>query len=108
MGLIKRGVHQPLEEAANQILADALRGVTKHSEKADILTPWKEQDRKRREVYVTNGTPDARIRRGMFHRAASTSHPHLNSRDGTATPARRNIGGSLATFMKESGREARD
>lgn len=80
----RSGIHLPLERVANEMLRQSLAGVTKHSEKADILTPWKEQDRYRREVYTDTGTPDPSIRRGSFHRAANLERPELNSREGHA------------------------
>lgn len=88
MAIARRGVHLQLEAEANRLLRESLEGVTKHSEKADLLTPWKERERRRREVYTTSGTPDASIRRGIFHRALNPSRPHLNSRDGIAPPIR--------------------
>jgi hypothetical protein len=84
MGIVRRGVHRPLEDEANRILKESLKGVTKHSEKSDILTPWKEQARLRREVYVPSGVPERAVRQGMFHRAANSRRPDLNSRDGLA------------------------
>lgn len=88
MSVIRNGIHLPLEEAANAIIFGALKGVTKQSEKADILTPWKEQDRRSREVMASSGTVDASIRRGMYHRVANRSHPYLNSREGVTRASR--------------------
>lgn len=105
MSSARRGVHRPLEDEANRLIRESLKGVTKHSEKADILTPWKEAERYRREVYVASGTPDQATRRGMFHRAVNPAYPELNSRDGIA----RSRGGShtrstgLADFVAEHG-----
>lgn len=87
MSTVHRGVHKPLEEEADRILAEQLKTQTKHSEKADILTQWKLKDRRSREVYVTSGMPDASLRVGIFHR--SLSLPRLNSRLGHAPPSRR-------------------
>jgi hypothetical protein len=78
----RRGIHPQLERAANEILRVSMAGVTKHSEKSDVLTPWKEQDRLRREVYVESGTPDPAVRRGNFHRVTNPERPELNSREG--------------------------
>lgn len=102
MGIVRRGVHRAMEEEANNLIRESLKGVTKHSEKADILTPWKEQARYRREVYVTNGVPDRAIRQGMFHRAVNSDKPELNSRDGIARPR---TGGtkSLSDFVDNDG-----
>lgn len=88
MGKLRFGVDRTLEDAANEIIRESLAGVTKRSDKSDILTPWKEMDRKSREVYSSSGVVDAATRRGYFHRAWNPLHPHLNSRDGVA-PARR-------------------
>lgn len=82
------GIHLPLEQAANDLIFGSLKGVTSQKEKSDILTPWKEQDRRNREVLSSSGTVDPQIRRGMYHRAANTAQPHLNSRDGVAPPVR--------------------
>lgn len=101
MAAMRRGVHRELEEEANRIIRESLKGVTKHSEKADILTPWKEAERHRREVYVASGVPDASTRRGIFHRPLNTLRPELNSRDGVARA--RSISGSLASFVEYNG-----
>jgi hypothetical protein len=81
-----RGTNHILEQEANRILRESLEGVTAHSAKKDILTPWKERERRRREVYVNSGTPDPSTRQGMFHRALNTACPELNSRDGISPP----------------------
>lgn len=86
---LRRGLHKPLEDAADRMLKESLAGVTRHSDKADILTPWKLQERQRREVMVPSGTPDASLRQGIFTRAINTASPHLNSRLGTAGRIRR-------------------
>ena len=101
MGVIRRGIHRPLEEEANRIIKESLAGVTKHSEKSDILTPWKEQARLRREVYVTTGIPDKAVRQGMFNRVSNPLKPELNSRDGVARP--RDFGKSLSDFVDQYG-----
>lgn len=77
----RHGVHKALEDEADRILREALAGVTSQSEKRDVLTPWKEQDRRSREVYTPSGSPDGSLRRGMYHRAYNPASPHLNSRD---------------------------
>lgn len=102
------GVHRQLEDEADRILKESLAGVTSFEEKRDILTPWKEQERRRREMLVPSGTPDAALRRGMFGRAWNPEHPHLNATDGVASRPRRggpvwerpDIGGSLAAFVE--------
>lgn len=80
---IRRGVHKPLEDAADALIKQALSTVTRHADKADILTPWKEQERKRKEVMVPSGTPDPSVRSGIFHRALNPEQGHLNSRQGS-------------------------
>lgn len=99
----RNGVHPQLEEQANRMIRESLKGVTKHSEKSDILTPWKEQDRKNREVYVESGTPDPTSRRGMFHRAWNSRDDHLNSREGMSRGGGRTAspGGTLSSFVED-------
>jgi hypothetical protein len=96
MGRLRNGVHQPLEDAATALIKESLAGVTSRSAKSDILTPWKEIARKRREVYVPGGTPDAATRSGVFGRAWNPVHSHLNSRDGNS--AARRMPSGLADF----------
>lgn len=82
MGQLHSGVHPTLDDAATELIRESLEGVTSMSEKSDVLTPWKEMDRKRREVYTEAGVPDSASRRGMYHRAWNSTHPHLNSVEG--------------------------
>lgn len=82
MGQLHYGLHAPLEDAATELIRKSLEGVTSMAEKSDILTPWKEMDRRRREVYTESGVPDGSVRRGMYNRAWNSQHPHLNSVDG--------------------------
>lgn len=108
MSRMRFGIHKVLEQEANEILANSMKGITSHAEKSDILTPWKEQERRRREVYVASGTPDTAIRRGMFKRAANPAAPHLNSRDGIAPPIRlwsSGKGPSISSWVAENGWE---
>lgn len=84
--ILRHGVHKALEEAANEMLRVSMSGITKHSEKSDVLTPWKENSRRSREVYVPSGTPDSALRRGSFHRAWNPGSSHLNSVEGFAPP----------------------
>lgn len=102
------GVHVHLEEQANRIIRESLAGVTRHSEKSDILTPWKENERRRREVFNSVGVADSAVRQGIFHRASNPSRPELNSRDGAARP--RSLGSSLAAHIESdySGRSTND
>lgn len=85
---VRYGVCEHLEAEANRLIAESLAGVTSQAEKSDILTPWKEADRRRREVVPSNGMPDGQIRRGMYHRAPNTHKTYLNSRDGVAPALR--------------------
>lgn len=85
MARLRYGVAKALEDEANAILADSLRSA-RAPEKSDVLTPWKEQQRRRREIFVASGTPDPALRQGMFHRRTNPSRPHLNSRDGISAP----------------------
>ena len=82
---LRHGVHAQLEEAANELIKESLKGVTSIQAKSDILTPWKEKDRLSKEVYNSNGFADT-MRRGMYHRAYNRTSPHLNSTD--CTPVR--------------------
>lgn len=86
MGQLHSGVHPTLDDAATELIRASLEGVTSMSEKSDVLTPWKEMDRKRREVYTKDGVPDGAVRRGMYHRAWNSNSPHLNSVEGRVPP----------------------
>lgn len=88
MGRMRYGVNRQLEAQADEMLRRSLSKVTAHSDKKDILTPWKQQDRVSREVYVASGFPDATIRRGIFGRTYNPVQRHLNSREGIAPPVR--------------------
>lgn len=85
---LRSGTCIPLEEAANEMIFESLRGVTSHEAKSDVLTPWKERDRRDREVMAASGVVDQAVRRGMYHRKANPVQSHLNSRDGVAPPTR--------------------
>lgn len=91
--VVRHGVHKEVEAAADEILRQALSGITRHADKSDVLTPWKETSRRSREVYVPSGTPDASLRRGSFGRAWNPSAPHLNSVEGSR-PIRHDTGPS--------------
>lgn len=95
---VRRGTHRQLEDVADQILRTALSGEKRRSLKSDILTPWKDHDRRKREIFVTSGTPDASMRKGDFHRVANPNKPELNSREGHA-PARTSGASGLSEFM---------
>lgn len=83
---LRHGVHLPLEAAADEILRVALSKVTRNVDKSDVLTPWKETNRRRHEVYVSSGVPDGSLRRGLFHRTTNDMHPHLNSVEASSPP----------------------
>jgi len=99
MGILKFGVHHEMEKAANELIRASLEGVTSMSAKSDILTPWKEQDRRNREVYAASGTPDPAILKGMYNRSWNSKDTHLNSRDGIARGSRT---GSLSDHVREN------
>ena len=96
---LRRGVHRPLEDEATRLIMKSLEGVTSMEAKKDILTPWKEADRHRREILVASGFPDRSIRQGMYHRVWNSRQTHLNSRDGSAAVNRSR--GALAVFVDE-------
>lgn len=75
------GIHKELEEAADELLRQAVAKLPR-SQKMDILTPWKERDRLSREVYTSEGIPDPSVRSGIYHRAWNPQNVYLNSRDG--------------------------
>jgi hypothetical protein len=77
--IVRTGVHRELEDVANEMIRQSLVGVTRHEDKKDILTPWKQQSRLDREVYSSVGVPDGALRRGNFNRVLNRAHPHLNS-----------------------------
>lgn len=86
---VKSGIHEGLEAMANEILFGSLKNVTSREEKSDILTPWKEKNRKSREILSRSGHPiDGALRRGMYHRAYNSRQPHLNSYDGPTRPVK--------------------
>lgn len=80
-GIVRHGVHAPLEDAANALIFGHLAKVTRSADKADVLTPWKERDRRSREIFVSTGTPDAALRSGIFNRVRNPDprYKHLNS-----------------------------
>lgn len=76
---LHRGVHAELEAEANRILFSHLAKIPRAADKADVLTPWKEHERRHREVYVVDGVPDPALRSGNFYREANLRDHHLNS-----------------------------
>lgn len=97
MGTLRYGTHRVLEDAGTELIRRSLIGVNGHEAKRDVLTPWKERDRRSREVFVPSGTPDPALRIGNFHRVASPTS-HLNSVQGSVRPRRRS---TLAKFVEE-------
>ena len=95
------GIHPLLEAEANRLIKESMAGVTSQAAKSDILTPWKEKDRRDREVYAESGAPDAAVRKGMYHRAYNPVASHLNSRDGVVRGRRTFT--ALHTFVREQG-----
>jgi hypothetical protein len=92
-----------LEDEADRLLKESLVGVTSFEEKRDILTPWKEADRRRREILVPSGTPDSALRRGVFGRAYNAARPELNATNGRrrqAPNSRDGFSGSLGDFVE--------
>lgn len=79
---MRYGVCHQLEDEANRLIAESLKGVSSREAKSDILTEWKLEDRMNREVLTSTGTADPAVRQGMFRRAWNPKHSHLNSRDG--------------------------
>lgn len=102
MGAMRQGISPVLEAEANRMLRESMKGITKHSAKSDILTPWKQQERYRREVYTPTGVADATSRRGIFGRVTNTTRPELNSRDGVVRAAPRGRS-TLAAFVENNG-----
>lgn len=78
------GVNTQLEAMADELLYAVTITLSKQSDKADILTPWKQENRRSHEVYNSTGIADPATRLGMFHRPINTVQRWLNSRDGVA------------------------
>lgn len=91
LGRLRSGRCEDLESVADELLRRSLTGVTRYADKADILTPWKQTMRQRREVLTSSGFPDAAIRKGMYKRAANPVKLELNSRDGIARARTRGV-----------------
>lgn len=94
---MRYGENPHLEAEANRILRESLKGVTSQAAKKDILTEWKEQDRRSREVYSSTGIVDPSSRRGIFGRAANATRPHLNGREGVAGSRSGGLSGHMAS-----------
>ncbi len=79
---VKVGVDETLEAEADSLLKTSLSGVTKQSDKRDLLTPWKAKNRADHEVLV--GLADPTRFQGTFTRRYNPVHTSLNSREGVA------------------------
>jgi hypothetical protein len=79
---LRHGVCHALEDQANALIKESLKGVTSREAKSDILTEWKQEDRYNHEVYTASGTADPAVRAGQYSRAWNSKHPWLNSREG--------------------------
>jgi hypothetical protein len=82
------GTNRALEDEADRLIKESLKGITSRAAKSDILTPWKLEDRTTREILTSTGYADPAVRKGMFKRAWNPRHAHLNSRDGAYPPRR--------------------
>lgn len=89
MSRVRHGVDPELEAVADELLKDSFLKDPDPDEKAKILTKYMLQNRYRREVYTSEGTPDGAVRRGTFHRALNTRSLHLNAIEGVAAPQHR-------------------
>lgn len=96
------GTNRILEDEADRIIKESLKGVTRYSDKADILTPWKQKSRAKREILTSSGFPEPALRQGMFNRRHNAARPDLNSRDGIAQARGRGLE-RLQTFVQEYG-----
>jgi len=83
---VRYGVDHDLEAEADAILRQSFLDNPDPEEKAKILTPYMLQNRLRREVYVSGGTPDGAVRKGSFNRSINRLYPHLNASEGVARP----------------------
>lgn len=97
------GVHPELEEEANRLIRESLIGVTARSAKSDILTPWKEMDRRSREIYNSTGVAEPTTRLGIFHRAWNATRPDLNSFDGIARGGRERVDSAYESALSMPG-----
>lgn len=96
---VRYGVHHELEAEADRLIKQSMAGVTSMAAKSDVLTPWKEQDRKNKELLV--GVADPAARKGMYHRAYNNRDVHMNSRDGNS-PRGHRTGSTLAEFVSNN------
>ncbi|MFJ4902808.1 hypothetical protein [Streptomyces sp. NPDC088727] len=89
MSRVRHGVDVELEAAADELLKESFLDNPDPEEKAKILTKYMLQNRYKREVYTSEGTPDGAVRRGAFYRSLNTKHLHLNAIEGVAAPQHR-------------------
>jgi hypothetical protein len=82
-------VDAELEAQADEILKQSFLAAPDPEAKSLILTKYMLQNRLKREVYTTDGTPDGAVRRGSFTRALNPQYPHLNAIEGVARPQHR-------------------
>ena len=95
MGRLRNGTCRDLEDRATALLRES---VTNGAGRGDVLTPGMMEARQRREILVSTGMPDGRVRKGVFSRAWNPSMPHLNSRDGAMKLSR---GGTAGAFSEQ-------
>ena len=69
---------EAIESVADEMLRISMQGVTRYVDKSDILTPWKEDMRRRREILNSTGVADPAVRKGIYGRAANRDRPELN------------------------------
>ncbi|MFI0967014.1 hypothetical protein ACH4S8_37370 [Streptomyces sp. NPDC021080] len=89
MSRLRHGVDPELEAAADELLKESFLADPDPDAKALILTRYMLQNRLKREVYTTEGTPDGAVRRGNFHRSLNSKHLHLNAIEGAVGPQHR-------------------
>lgn len=93
--LLRNGVWEEAEAEADRIIFGHLKAISRAEAKKDVLTPWKEYNRRTHEVMmvgtrkdeqdppgrhdVVGGVPDRAVRSGMFDRSVNSLHPWLNS-----------------------------
>ena len=65
----RSGVDKHIEGLADYMLAKERRGVTKHSEMKDYFSIGQMDLRRSREVYPTQGFPEANLFSGLYRRA---------------------------------------
>lgn len=86
---IRYGVDHDLEAQADALLRQSFLDNPDPDAKALILTPYMLQNRLKREVFVSGGTPDGAVRKGSFHRSLNRRYPHLNAAEGASRPQHR-------------------